>query len=270
MQKRKPRLHGLVLSLCAFVGALAFTPGLFAYEGNLNLRPHAHSSTIDGGANLTPVSVAVSTLTASSATITNLRVINGITTSSVTAANFVGLSTVPAGSTLTISGYFTTGTGLTTAPEINIGVGAMFTLGPPTGVELNTSGNAVWAKSIDGASQSSGCLVSVGMNNTTPTGFLTWTSTTTSIDLAQTLTMPGVLLETCAPGVICRVGISGVYRIFDTVDPPATSFVNNTPIFTTNRCMVAAVAALNSKTIGNFLNTASGADSAVYLHLIGR
>lgn len=71
-------------------------------------------------------------------------------------------------------------------------------------------GIAVWAKSMDGATQSSGCVVAVTQNST-GTATTIFTSTTTLIDVS--IIVPGVLLESCAPLTFCRVGIKGIFQV---------------------------------------------------------
>lgn len=70
----------------------------------------------------------------------------------------------------------------------------------------------VWAKSVDGATQSSGCVVALSMsdagNSSSENAFMQFTSTT-SVDQYG----PAVLLDnTCAPGAYCRVAVSGLVR----------------------------------------------------------
>lgn len=73
---------------------------------------------------------------------------------------------------------------------------------------------SILARSFDGATQSSGCLVALAMESpgglgATSTSRLIFTSTTT----VSAVGMLGVLLETCAPGSDCRIAITGLVRV---------------------------------------------------------
>lgn len=86
-----------------------------------------------------------------------------------------------------------------------------------------SGGNVVFAVSADGATQSSGCVVAVTMyagaagSDGAPSNVARFTSTTTAnLDLANASSFgpsrPGVLLESCAPGAFCKVGMRGIFR----------------------------------------------------------
>ena len=72
----------------------------------------------------------------------------------------------------------------------------------------DSNGLAVIATSIDGVSQSSGCVVVLRMSNNSPTPTLQFTSSITASNAPV-----GVLKDTCAPGAICRVQTWGPARI---------------------------------------------------------
>ena len=84
---------------------------------------------------------------------------------------------------------------------------------PTTGSVLNTGGaGCIWARSIDNVTQASGCVVAVVITSTGTEGVAVVTSTTTYIDVSAKT--PGVFLESCSPGSICRVGIRGIFRVY--------------------------------------------------------
>lgn len=157
--------------------------------------------------------------------------------------------------------------GNTFTSGINIGSpGSYLELNTSDGLEMNLSGMSVFAKSVDGASQSSGCVVTVGMSGNTPASFLRFTSTTTpNLDMATVQVRPGVLLESCAPGSFCRVGISGMYRakVTNTSYTPTGGVVVS---FSSTRCSgVGAGSPPSIQTIvGHFV---SASDAAGYMYL---
>jgi hypothetical protein len=134
---------------------------------------------------------------------------------------------------------------------------------PTTGNMLNSSGVAVWAKSIDGITQSSGCLVAMQFANTNAKGAwfsatadtatLVFTSTTTTLTNVGVAIMPGVLLDTCAPLSVCHVGIKGIFRV------QTTGASNQYPDFTTTRCAAGADNAFDASAVGGYMNTAPAA-----------
>jgi hypothetical protein len=134
---------------------------------------------------------------------------------------------------------------------------------PTTGNMLNSSGVAVWAKSIDGITQSSGCLVAMQFANTNAKGAwfsasadtatLVFTSTTTTLTNVGVAIMPGVLLDTCAPLSICHVGIKGMFRV------QTTGASSQYPDFTTTRCAAGADNAFDASAVGGYMNTAPAA-----------
>lgn len=142
--------------------------------------------------------------------------------------------------------------------------GGAIILNPAGGNTLNNSGGfAVYATSIDGASQSSGCAVVVNMNGTT--GALTetfqFTSTiTVSIALASTQKISGVLLQTCAPGASCLVGIAGIYRVF------AANVISNQLGTSATRCQVGSNVSFTDSLFGYSLESNGGA-SAIWVKL---
>jgi hypothetical protein len=132
-----------------------------------------------------------------------------------------------------------------------------------TGNMLNSSGVAVWAKSIDGITQSSGCLVAMQFANTNAKGAwfsasadtatLVFTSTTTTLTNVGVAIMPGVLLDTCAPLSICHVGIKGMFRV------QTTGASSQYPDFTTTRCAAGADNAFDASAVGGYMNASPAA-----------
>lgn len=91
---------------------------------------------------------------------------------------------------------------------------AALAYGSPAGPNpLNVPQAAVWATSVDGASQSSGCVVVVKSDGNGTEALIVFTSTTSIMTRANAKGVFGVLLETCAPGAACRVGTRGLYRV---------------------------------------------------------
>lgn len=83
---------------------------------------------------------------------------------------------------------------------------------PTSGAGVNDALQLIWAKSVDGATQSSGCVVVFRMtdigNSSSESAKLVFTSTTTSAANAAL----GVLHEQCIPGAFCRVAVGGLVR----------------------------------------------------------
>jgi hypothetical protein len=162
--------------------------------------------------------------------------------------------------TTTVSGNLAIPSG----SEVGYANGAVTVYGDPaTGSMLNSSGVAVWAKSIDGVSQSSGCLVAMQFMNTNAKGAwfsasadtatLVFTSTTTTLTNVGVAIMPGVLLDTCAPLSVCHVGIKGIFRV------RTTGASSQYPDFTTTRCAAGADNAFDASAVGGYMNTAPAA-----------
>ena len=81
-------------------------------------------------------------------------------------------------------------------------------MGPDTGITVKSGYIAVQALSVDGASQSSGCVVMLGLGSSGAGGYLTATSTTTdSVNGVR-----GVLAEDCPANTVCRVKVAGLVR----------------------------------------------------------
>jgi len=79
---------------------------------------------------------------------------------------------------------------------------------------LNQGNIYIWAKSIDNATQSSGCVVAVQFPNGGLVSDLPVFTSTTTINLQRSLSHPGVLSEaSCPPGATCRVQIMGIVRV---------------------------------------------------------
>lgn len=82
-------------------------------------------------------------------------------------------------------------------------------LGPSSGATEENSGLSYPLKSEDGTTQSSGCVVSIRPSIYGPDfTAMTFSSTNTTAGYKH-----GVLLETCAPGAVCRVKTNGPARV---------------------------------------------------------
>ncbi len=177
----------------------------------------------------------------------------------------VSFSSVPSlGQANAFTGNNTYAGSETFSSTVALAPGGEIVLNPSGGNTLNNSGGfAVYATSIDGASESSGCAVVVNMNGTTGAvneAFQFTSTTTASIVLASTQKIPGVLLQTCAPGASCLVGIAGIYRVF------ASNAVSNQLGTSGTRCQVASNASFTDSLFGYSLETNSGA-SAIWVKL---
>lgn len=118
----------------------------------------------------------------------------------------------------------------------------------------------VFAKSVDGATQSSGCLVNFTMSTGDDNAFLQFTSTVTS-GVAGTF---GVLMESCTVGSYCRVAVTGLVRTI--VNGSAT--VGGTLATSTTRCSSQnGAGAEGTAAMGRILNAGSGAGSWVWVLL---
>lgn len=84
-------------------------------------------------------------------------------------------------------------------------------IGSPSADNRN-GGVAAWMRSVDGAAQSSGCVVQLNMSGNLGDSFQTFTSTSTAADDPPV----GVLLEDCAAGGLCLIGYSGNFRVQST------------------------------------------------------
>ncbi len=69
----------------------------------------------------------------------------------------------------------------------------------------------VYAESADNVAQASGTIGVMMVSSAEDTAKLMWTSTTTAPVLW--ISPPGVLLEACVPSTVCKVGISGIFRV---------------------------------------------------------
>lgn len=115
---------------------------------------------------------------------------------------------------------------------------------------------SILARSFDGATQSSGCLVALAMESpgglgATSTSRIVFTSTTT----VSAVGMLGVLLETCAPGSDCRIAITGLVRV--KARPACASGNHGAAIMSTwsTRCETSCgVAALGNGIVGTVLS----------------
>lgn len=88
----------------------------------------------------------------------------------------------------------------------NVGFSSGVVIGTPDALITNNVGYSQYALSVDGAVESSGCVVVLGYTGSNATSKLTFTSTTT----ASVASRLGVLMETCQPNTVCRVLVSGI------------------------------------------------------------
>jgi hypothetical protein len=136
-----------------------------------------------------------------------------------------------------------------------IGIG----LGNVSGTQLNNV-DYIWAKSIDGATQSTGCFVVVGVanGNNATSNSLTYTSTTTAI----TGNMLGVLMDnSVAPGSYARIAIRGLVRM----KAIASSTVDDAIITSTTRCAGNSVGSFAFSSTGIFMATDTSTWATVFL-----
>ena len=133
---------------------------------------------------------------------------------------------------------------------------------PATGSLLNTAGaGCIWAKSVDNITQASGCVVAVVITSTGTNGVAVVTSTTTYIDV--TTKTPGVLLESCSPGALCRVGISGIFRVNFGYNTGSGYLTNSNSA----RCIVTDTSAFDGNTIGYQAGPRIGTSGNIWMRL---
>lgn len=130
---------------------------------------------------------------------------------------------------------------------------------PGAGIEygLSTSSaaysynNFIYARSVDGATQSSGCLVVINLSTTTsPVGAPWWNFTSTTTN--NTVGMLGVLAQnSCTAGSICKVQVHGLTFI---TAAATIGTVGNFVITSTTRCNGDITSASgNATTSGKYL-----------------
>lgn len=125
------------------------------------------------------------------------------------------------------------------------GSGAMNVNNADGGATTN-QGVFVYAKSVDGATQSSGCVVAVQMPSQSSSAIMQFTSTSTAgFDFSTNQARPGVLLESCSPTSICKVGVKGVYRITS-----SATFNTSLPAMSSTRCQVQGSGTMGTNAIG--------------------
>lgn len=145
----------------------------------------------------------------------------------------------------------------TTATSGSSGGGNTFSTGlglGPTGGATDSAAIWIWAKSVDGATQSSGCFVNI----TFPSASLAETATFTSSTTASS-TPAGILLEnSCSPGSTCKVGIMGIFRIVS----DSVASIGATAQNSATRCRVNPLTGLGREyEHGRFLSSAAGSGS---------
>lgn len=162
----------------------------------------------------------------------------------------VGIGTTNPSTTLDVNG--------------TLNVSGAFSVGGGVGLSTSTT-NPFYSNQLfdymtsnDGATQSAGCVVAYNFASGAPTATLIFTSTTTG----STASPMGVLLESCAPGAICKVGIHGIYNV--TTDGGGLTFENYTA-FSGTRCDVANSATQGTGAHG--LNISSTSSSKAWIKL---
>ncbi len=176
-----------------------------------------------------------------------------------------------------VEGCFTpTGAGDTLADADEIITGDWFFASTPSasGISFNDSSDAslldtpqgtMWALSVDGATQSSGCLVHVFFNSQGADAVPVVTSTTTSsLNMRNKLT--GVLVQSCVPGDRCLVGVEGIYRVqLDGAALGASFFVETSA----TRCRVLQLGGVaDSRVVGKSLHSGgAGANTFIWMRI---
>ena len=124
---------------------------------------------------------------------------------------------------------------------------------------LNVAAVAYQAVSIDGATQSSGCVVAVTFSTGSAAGVMQFTSSTTIWNSVDQST--GILLESCVPGSTCRVGLGGIYRL------QAGALIGDAQFITpsTVRCRVDGVSTWDGTTIGRKMSGPSGVSPSEFV-----
>lgn len=135
----------------------------------------------------------------------------------------------------------------TVSTSANSGTSLTRALNATSGAVSNSdTGDFVYAKSIDGTTQSSGCVVAVQMPSDTTSAVMTFTSTdTVTFNFSTNQARPGVLLESCTPPSVCRVGVQGVYHVL-----AQGSFNNQLPALSGTRCQVAGGGTAGTSAVG--------------------
>ncbi len=247
-------MRQLAIVALAVLGVTLAPRTALAYQAGA-LVNHAHSSTAgDGGSAITPKSVVVSTFVAVSSFTANAAAhfANNVTID--------GTLSVPGGITGPISGAQSI-TVATVTQQVNF-QGTLIG-GSPSNNSFTTANGAIgyWMKSLDGATQSSGCVVTVGLGDFAggqkdEPSTMVFTSSTTGSSLP-----PSVLLETCAPGAFCRVAMFGPVRAQCT----SGLFAVNNPIeMLATRCL-AQTNNIGNQATGHALSTCVAGNGWVFL-----
>lgn len=123
---------------------------------------------------------------------------------------------------------------------------------------------ARWAKSVDGASQSAGCLVAgTYLADNSSSAQFVFSSTTTQPTTNANRLIGCVLLETCAPGAICRICCHGDALI--TVD--GNGIGNGFVQYSATRCQ-ATTKNTEDGSVGIPLNTGVITSASEWIYLI--
>ena len=156
--------------------------------------------------------------------------------------------------TQTLSGL-TTISKIAVSSYVSVGAQSSFLeMNANTGSGINNSGMAFWARSNDGAAQSSGCVVAVWIENPASASDVLVFTSTTSIDgtVHQADVQMGVTLEASTPGSFSRVGLAGIYRVL----VGETLGTNDQIDFSATRCQAGAAGAYTAGSFGRKLGIA--------------
>ena len=124
---------------------------------------------------------------------------------------------------------------------------------------LNVAAVAYSAQSIDGATQSSGCVVAVTFSTGSAAGVMQFTSSTTIWNSVDQST--GILLESCVPGSTCRIGMGGIFRL------QAGALIGDAQFITpsTTRCRVDGVSTWDGTVVGRKMSGPSGVSPSEFV-----
>lgn len=157
----------------------------------------------------------------------------------------------------TFAGQVVTSSGVVQTP------GSFLSAGGPSQNNPIDTGSGIWAVSTDGATQSSGCVVSVLFPDGGGSGDVpTFTSTTTNNSHLNGY-RAGVLLESCVPGSKCKVGLGPhqPYRIrADSGGIAAAAGF----LFSATRCRAGSQAAFNDNLHGFKMQTGAVSANAFF------
>ena len=118
--------------------------------------------------------------------------------------------------------------------SITISTGGSIIIGTPGSSLINTYDGVFWAQSVDGATQSSGCLVAADFPDGGGVNDYFRFSSTTTVGLSIVRKLACVLVEaSCAPLSFCRIQCRGIARVqIDSNGINSSQFYG----FSTTRC----------------------------------